>query len=270
MPKTVIVPLDGSDFALRALPVAVSLADALDAELLLVTTPMTLDELDPSELPVWLSDAAAATGYDRVRTELLREHDALTAIAGCVDRADEPVLCMATHGRGALGTAVLGSVAQRAVRELGVPTALVGPNSDTEWRVDGPIVVCHDGSRASNAILPTAREWARTLNREVVIVHVVHPRDVETSSAPAAELEHAVEFFQTELADDGLRVLRDRHPAGGILELADDVAASLVALSTHGHTGRARLTLGGVAGAVIHAAPCPVLITRPRELAPSS
>ncbi len=266
MPKTVIAPLDGSDFALRALPVAASLADAFDAELLLVTTPMSLDQPDPSELPVWLPDAAAATGYDRVRTELLREHDTIAAIAGCVDSAEEPVLCMATHGRGALGTAVLGSVAQRAVRELGVPTTLVGPNSDTEWRVGGPIVVCHDGSLASSAILPTAREWARTLNRTIVIVHIVHPRDDEDPSASVAELEHATEFFRAELADDGLRVVRDRHPASGILELADDVAASIVALSTHGHSGRARFTLGRVAGAVIHAAPCPVLITRPSEL----
>ena len=223
MPETVIAPLDGSDFALRALPVAASLAQALDAELLLVTTPMTLDELDPSELPVWLPDAAAAIGYDRVRTELLQEHDVLTAIAGCVDAADEPVLCMPTHGRGAL---------------------------------------------ASNAILPTAREWARTLDRKVVVVHVANPRDGAAPSAPVVELERVVEFFEAELADDGLRVLHDRHAASGILELTDSIAATLVALSTHGHSGRARLTLGRVEGAVIHAAPCPVLITRPSELSP--
>lgn len=270
MPQTVIAPLDGSDFALRALPVAASLADALDADLRLVTTPMTVEDFDPSDPPVWLRDAAAATGYDRVRIELLPEHDALTAIAGCVDRVEGPVLCMTTHGRGALGTAVLGSVAQRAVRELGVPTALVGPNSDLEWRVDGPIVVCHDGSLASDAILPTAREWARALDRKIVIVHVVHPRDGGTSSASAPQLDRAVEFFRAELAEDGLHMLRDRHPASGILELLDDVAASLVALSTHGRSGRARLTLGRVAGAVIHAAPCPVLITRPSDLTPAS
>ena len=176
MTKTVIVPLDGSDFALRALPVATAAAGAFDAELLLVTTPMTLEEHDPSELPVWLPEAAAATGYDRVRTELLPEHDELTALSRCVARVEEPALCMATRGRGALGTAVLGSVAQRAVHELGVPTALVGPNSDSEWRLDGPIVVCHDGSVASDAILPAAREWAEALRLKVVIVHVSRPR----------------------------------------------------------------------------------------------
>ncbi len=266
MTKTVIVPLDGSDFALRALPVGTAVARAFEAELLLVTTPMTLEEHDPSDLPVWLPEAAATTGYERVRTELLPEHDELTALDRCVARAEEPALCMATRGRGALGTAVLGSVAQRAVHELGLPTALIGPNSDTKWRVDGPIVVCHDGSVASDAILPAAREWARALRLKVVIVHVSRPREAATPSAPIAAIERAVEFFHDDLADDGVRLLSHRHPAAGILGLLDDVDASLVALSTHGRTAMDRLTLGRVSGAVIHAAPCPVLTTRPSNL----
>jgi nucleotide-binding universal stress UspA family protein len=266
MAKTVIVPLDGSDFALRALPVGTAVALAFEAELLLVTTPMTLEEHDPSELPLWLPEAAAATRYERVRTELLPEHDELTALAGCVARVPEPALCMATRGRGALGTAVLGSVAQRAVHELGVPTALVGPNSDTEWRVGGPIVVCHDGSVASDAILPTAREWTRALGLKVVIVHVSRPRDATTASGPNTSIERAAEFFRDDLADDGVRMPSHRHPAAGILGLVDDVDASLVALSTHGRTAIGRLTLGRVSGAVIHAAPCPVLTTRPSNL----
>ncbi len=266
MTKTVIVPLDGSDFALRALPVATTLSKAFDAELLLVTTPMTLEEHDPSELPVWLPEAAAASGYERVRTELLPEHDELTALSRCVARVEEPALCMATRGRGALGTAVLGSVAQRAVHELGVATALVGPNCDTEWAVDGPIVVCHDGSVASDAILPAAREWARALGVKVAIVHVSRPRDAASVAAPNPAIERAVEFFRDDLAEDGMRLPSHRHPAAGILGVVDDVDASLVALSTHGRTAMGRLTLGRVSGAVIHAAPCPVLTTRPGNL----
>ena len=66
--------------------------------------------------------------------------------------------------------------------------------------------------------------------------------------------------------EDGVRLLSHRHPAAGILGLVDDVDASLVALSTHGRTAMGRLTLGRVSGAVIHAAPCPVLTTRPGNL----
>jgi nucleotide-binding universal stress UspA family protein len=40
----------------------------------------------------------------------------------------------------------------------------------------------------------------------------------------------------------------------------------MIALTTHGRTDATRRTLGGVAGAVIHGAPCPVLIRRPQAL----
>jgi nucleotide-binding universal stress UspA family protein len=267
MTQTVIVPLDGSDFALRALPVGTIVARAFDAELLLVSTPMTLEEHDPGELPVWLPEAAATTKYERVRSELLPEHDELTALDRCAARVPEPALCMATRGRGALGTAVLGSVAQRAVHELGLPTALVGPNCDTEWDVSGPVVVCHDGSVASDAILPIARDWARALGVQVMIVNVSRPRDAATAAAPSAAVERAAEFFGDDLVDEeGVQMLSNRHSAAGILGLVDDVDASLVALSTHGRTAMERLTLGRVSGAVIHASPCPVLTTRPENL----
>lgn len=267
MTQTVIVPLDGSDFALRALPVGAAVARAFDADLLLVTTPMTLEPHDPSELPVWLPEAATSADYARVRSELLPEHDELTALSRCIARVSEPALCMATRGRGALGTAVLGSVAQRAVHELGVPTALVGPNCDTEWEISGPLVVCHDGSVASDAILATAREWARALGLKVVVVNVSRPRDAATAATPSAAIERAAEFFGDDLLeDDGVQMLRHRHSAAGILGLVDDIDASIVALSTHGRTALGRLTLGRVSGAVIHAAPCPVLTTRPANL----
>jgi nucleotide-binding universal stress UspA family protein len=266
MTKTVIVPLDGSDFALRALRVGTAFARAFDAELLLVTTPMTLEEHRPSELPVWLPEAAAASQYARVRTELLPEHDELTALERCAARVAEPAICMATRGRGALGTAVLGSVAQRVVHELGVATTLVGPNSDSEWQVSGPIVVCHDGSPASDAILPIAGEWARALHLRAVIVNVSRPRDAATASAPRAAIERAAAMLHDDLADDGVQMLSHRHSAAGILGLVDDIDASLVALSTHGRSARGRFTLGRVSGAVIHAAPCPVLTTRPANL----
>ena len=167
MTKTVIVPLDGSDFALRALPVGTTVARAFDAELLLVTTPMTLEEHDPSELPVWLPEAAATTGYERVRTELLPEHDELTALDRCVaPRRGARALHGDPRPRRARYRGARKRGAARGARARRCPPHSSGPNCDTEWAVDGPIVVCHDGSVASDAILPAAREWARALGVE--------------------------------------------------------------------------------------------------------
>jgi nucleotide-binding universal stress UspA family protein len=239
------------------------LAGASDADLVLVTTPMTTGE--PVE-PLWLSEAAADSGYGHVRTEFSTSNDPVVAIADCVARAGEATLCMATHGRGALGTAILGSVAQRAVRELEVETFLVGPNLDAAWSVQGAFLVCHDGSARSNAILPGARAWAVRLQIEPVVVHVAHPLDVQDRAVPTDEIEAALAFLDHGSTDDVLRVVTDRHPPAGILGVADELSASMIALTTHGRTDATRRTLGGVAGAVIHGAPCPVLIRRPQAL----
>ncbi len=262
VPTTVIVPLDGSDFALRAVGVAVCLARAADAEVVLVTTRMTTAK---PMLPVWLAEAADASGYERVRTELSASNDALTAIEDCVASSDAPALCMATHGRGALGTAILGSLAQRVVREFRVDTVLVGRNFDPAWVVQGPLVVCHDGSVRARAILPGARSWALLLGVEPFVVHVAHPLDAPRPAPSTEELERALAFLDHRSPEAALRVVTDRHPPAGILGVADELSASMIAVGTHGHTEDPRRTLGGVAGAVIHGAPCPVLIVRQHD-----
>jgi nucleotide-binding universal stress UspA family protein len=263
VPATVIVPLDGSDYALRAVGVGVLLARACEADLVLLTTPMST--ADRGE-PVWLPEAAADSGYERVRTEVYTSNDAIAAIADCVARTDDATLCMATHGRGALGTAILGSVAQRVVREHSVDTVFVGPNFDARWEVLGPLLVCHDGSARVNRIVPGARTWARVLGVDAIVVHVAHPLDVPAAGTPTAELGEALAFLDQRTPEAALRVVTDRHPPAGILALADDLSASVIALGTHGRTGDVRRTLGGVAGAVVHGAACPVLIPRRQDL----
>jgi nucleotide-binding universal stress UspA family protein len=261
---TVVVPLDGSEEALRAVDVGVELARADDAELLLVTTPMTTDE---PRMPVWLPEAANNSGYDRVRTEFFGVNDPIAAIGHSLEVSTAPVLCMATHGRGALGTAILGSVAQRAVRQLRVDTVLVGPNVDPTWTVQGPVLACHDGSRHAACVVPSAERWAVRLGVELVVVHVAHPLDVPRYGAPTEAIDAALAEIDHRPPAEKLRVVTDRHVPAGILGIADDVVASLIAVATHGHTGDARAVLGGVAGAVIHAAACPVLVARPSATA---
>jgi nucleotide-binding universal stress UspA family protein len=188
------------------------------------------------------------------------------AIRSVAADAPEATICMATHGRGTLGTAILGSVAQDVVRGAQRPVVLVGPHVD-EWAgLDQPMVVCHDGSVAASAIVPVAADWARALHTPVVVVHVFHPLDVESARTPTAAIDPTLETLRGELDDVDVRIYRDSFPVGVILELARTLPASLVALSTHGRTGLARVTLGSVAASLVHASPSPVLLIRPPDL----
>jgi len=265
VPRTVVVPLDGSDLAARALPVGVELASGLGADVLLMTTTQTR-RADRMVRPVWLDEAAASVTGPGVATCFVDEHPADAAIRSVAAEASDAAICMATHGRGALGTAILGSVARDVVRTVSCPVVLVGPHAGDRSGLDRPMIVCHDGSDAAGAIVPIAGEWARALGLPVVVVHVFHPLDLESARAPAATVEPAVEALRRSVDDVDLRVFRDSFPVGVILDLARSLPASLVALSTHGRTGLARVTLGSVAASLVHAGPTPVLLTRPAHL----
>jgi nucleotide-binding universal stress UspA family protein len=264
-PKSVLVPLDGSDVAARALPVGCRLAAGFDADLILMTTTQTRRD-DRMVRPVWLDDAAARVSGARVRTEFVDEHPADAAIRTAAQAAPDAAVCMATHGRGALGTAILGSVAQDVVRCVERPVVLVGPHVDDWAGLEQPMIVCHDGSPSASAVLPVAAAWAKGLGIPVVVVNVFHPLDLESAHTPTAAVDPVMDELRRDVDDVDLRIYRDSYPVGVILELARTLPASLVALSTHGRTGLARITLGSVAASAVHASPCPVLLVRPPDL----
>ncbi len=126
VPRTFVVPLDGSDFAARAIPIAAELGARFDAGLVLATVPTTLDAEARAERPRWLEDAARGVRSARVEVALVDTDDPAAGVVGLLRDRGDAGLVMATHGRGVLGTAALGSVAQEIVRVAGVPVLLVG------------------------------------------------------------------------------------------------------------------------------------------------
>ena len=151
-----------------------------------------------------------------VRIETVRSVSVPDALRAVADDASDPAVCMATHARTSLGQMVWGSVAEDIVRELEIPAVLVGPACAPTVHLDGPLLVCIDGSVESNAIVPIAREWALALETRVVLVHVFHPLDVETATRPAGVVGAAVEQFgpdvEIETAGHPWLFARAHHP----------------------------------------------------------
>jgi len=264
VPQTVILPLDGSDVAQRALPVADALATAHHAAVVLVTTPATLED-DRLVPPAWLVEASRKLSVPDVRTDIVDTKWAVEGIRSVVEEAADPIVCMATHGRGRVGAAILGSVAQDVVRTVDAPVVLVGPHTDVERHPgDGPLLVCHDGAPASSAVLAAACEWMRAFGTGALLLHVSHPLDAEAAHEPTTVIDLAAE----QLARCGaveVQTVRDSYPVGVILDEARDRRVPAIAMSTLGRGGLSRMTLGSVAASVVHAAPCPVLVVRPPD-----
>jgi nucleotide-binding universal stress UspA family protein len=262
VPATFVVPLDGSDFSLRAVPIAASFAERFGAEVVAVTTPLTNEDDDRLAVPAWLGDLARDGRYGRLRVAMV-DDDPVDAVSMQVGANKDSVVCMATHSRGALGAMALGSVARDVVREVAVPVLLVGRHCPEAMFDTGPIVVCHDGSAASDAILAPVRAWSRHLELPIVVVQVQHPLDVPSAENPTRAVRPVLDCL-----GPGARaeVVVSSFPAGAIRDLAHELDASMIALSTHGRTGTARMVMGSVASWVTRESPCPVLTVRPRHL----
>jgi nucleotide-binding universal stress UspA family protein len=148
--KKILVPLDGSEWAERALPYASDLARNHDAELVLLTVykkPMH-DYADQMEL-------ASVTGIsdqirDRAKNYMMSIRNQLRAqglnasfiiVEGrtpadtiCDYASDEKVdiVVMSTHGRTGLARFVFGSVAHKVLQNVRVPVMLIRPDAQED------------------------------------------------------------------------------------------------------------------------------------------
>ena len=256
VPDRFVVPLDGTDFALRAVSFADAWATEFDAEIELVATPHTLDPDARKIPPVWLADAARELQSSKVLTRFVDENDPVTAIVAATNERPSNCLCMPTHGRGPVLGSAVDHLAEQVLLHLEVPALLLGPKC-TRWHT-GPVLVCHDGSSAANAVVPVASAWAGATGVAVELVHAVQARDTETAPAAPQELTHAATVLGTAPV-----ICQGKDVAHALRDVIAATEPSLVAITTHGRGGLARGALGGVAHKVIAASPCPVLVVRP-------
>jgi nucleotide-binding universal stress UspA family protein len=146
-----------------------------------------------------------------------------------------------------------------------------------EFKVE-TILVPLDFSPASAEVLDYAVSMAKGLHAAIHLVHV-YPPD-ETSSTPGAghlllQSAEAIERLNEELTGIHRKHaskfcpenchIRAGRPYEQIINLAREINADLIVLSTRGHSGLKHLLLGSTAERVVRSAPCPVLVVRKRK-----
>jgi nucleotide-binding universal stress UspA family protein len=286
--RAVLVPLDGSAFAESALPLAAGLAERSGAPLHLVY--VAASALEVREMREYLDGVRQRVAHrcrGGVHTEAL-SGDVGPAIAGYVQGHDVGTVVLATHGRGGVSRAWLGSVAERLVGTLTIPVLLVRPPAaPSDAAVTGAlpqrILVPLDRSELSASVLPPAAALARALDAELLLTMVIAPLEVRAESVsrirfavdPATAAEHqaaALDFLEAHvglLQRDGVRarasVLTHLHPATAILEAAAEADAGIIAMSTHARRGAQRVLFGSVTDKVVRGTSRAVLLTRPAD-----
>lgn len=139
---TILLTLDGSDFADQAIDHAQRLATALDGRVMLLEVlpdhrgpaPFSIEGARISErhaATVHLREARdrlLAAGVREVEIMEVESHSAPEVIVNAARDLDCDAVVMATHGRGRLARLLKGSIADQVVRQLsGMPVVLIHP-----------------------------------------------------------------------------------------------------------------------------------------------
>jgi nucleotide-binding universal stress UspA family protein len=145
------------------------------------------------------------------------------------------------------------------------------------------ILVCLDGSKAAEQILPYIADDAQKFGSELVLFRVVHmpgltfpisiPGEPGTPMQTGGEMKSAVKAqkeAEEYLQDVAAKLQAERLKVGTevaygipgevIIERAREDGVTLIAISTHGHGGFRRFVLGSTAEFVLHRSSVPVLM----------
>ena len=279
MYERILVPLDGSDVAEAALPLAE----------LIPSRGVRLLQVEPTRVTAARDRLGAAGGQwgasrlERATTShrylertgeglrrqgreveiLVESGDPAARIVAAA--ADADLLIMATRGRGAGGRAVFGSVADHVARHAPSPTLLVpGCDPSAPAPLATRLVVPLDGSALADAALPVAADLGEVLGLTLHLVRVVDP-SLSLSSGGAAEREAAayLEARAKRISERDLIATSEVRSGVVVRGLLEAIAPTdLVVMTTRGRGGLRRLLLGSVAEQLVRGAVGPVLLVR--------
>ena len=188
------------------------------------------------------------------------------------------LVVMATHGRTGLAHLILGSVAEKVVRETTGPVFISRHGERlSETQSFQKILVPVDITEQSGTALSQARQIAEQYAATVYPLHIVPAADSDLllrdmyRASPQAPADHVYaekvaqqkldELVQTYLA--GVQTQTELHvsddPGRTIIEMEKAIGADLLVMATHGFSGMFHLLLRSLTEKMMREAGCPVL-----------
>jgi nucleotide-binding universal stress UspA family protein len=268
MALPVVVPLDGSAVAERAVPPASQLAGAYGAPLEFVHVVEPGADHDSERTGErfrdYVADLMARYGLQQESKADVLEGPPAAAI---VDRAGEALaVTLATGGRGGAGGRVIGGVADKVIRQAPAPVLAVPPQAPARVEHD-PLVVGLDGSRAAEAGLRLARDLGRRLRAKVILVRAWDlPAPGGMRFTPFRADDHARERVEAERYIESVRLAGEEgiclggRPVDVLASVAERVAAGMVVLTTCGGGSAGRGAFGSTTGRALHTLSVPLLV----------
>jgi nucleotide-binding universal stress UspA family protein len=295
--KPILLATDGSPYAAEATLEAFQLARRLGAPLLAITVanivvpPYAYDgyaeavrklmDIEDERVSTVLAETKAAADAAGLECETVRASGPVVAEICELARAREArIIVVGAHGWGPIRRAIHGSVSQGLAEDAHC-AVLVVRHTDAPNRQGAamtPILLATDGSPSAEAATLEAIELAHAFAAPLLVASVAHVAlpayggyygyGEISADLHKAETKHVVEVLATtkalvEAADVSCETIALDGPAAEeICRVARERGARLVVVGAHGWARLGRMIHGSVSTAVLHDAPCPVLVVR--------
>jgi len=283
----VVVGIDGSDSAVRAAVWAAAEGARHNVPLRLVhayfqpylyyppfATATTENDLLLARAHRDLVAAAAAVRAAQpgvaVRTELRRGHPVQTLLD---ESSTARMLVLGARGRYGFDALLLGSTAVAVAAHASCPVAVIRGEVDDPSL---PVVVGVDGSPVSEAAVAIAFDEASTRGAKLVAVHAWGeiPDESLYSLTEVPEQTARIEDQERRVLAERLAGWQEKYPDVPVervvvrqrsaVALVEQAAkALLVVVGSHGRGGFTGMLIGSTSQALLHHAPCPVIVVRP-------
>jgi len=280
--ERILLPLDGSRLAEAAIPYGAELTARLGSEMILLHA--CSQENQPFRSMHQLYLAEAAKGLERymerkfpkcedwaVRTETVIG-EAADTICEYAEKNDIKLIIITAQGGSGPKLWPLGSVADKCVRAVNIPTLLIRVKEESpiegKKRLISRILLSLDGSKTSEIALPYAEELAKRLKASITLYRMAEGMALlryfdeysPLASVPVKSSEEKrVRAYLTDIERDlrqrGIsvthRVTGGMDPAAEILEQGKKTKADLVVMASRGRSPIARWVFGSVAQKVL-------------------
>ena len=202
------------------------------------------------------------------RLEVGKPAELILAVAE-EEKAD--LIVLGARGLGAVQELLLGSVSHRVVTHAPCPTLVVNKPLASLSHVLLPLQGSDDAEAAIRFLV--AKPFRETVEVKVLsaipYAFSVWPPDVSVADSMGNELVKNTQRFVDDVVahfvSHGYRakgLVSKESPASAILQEAETGKPDLILMGSRGLKGLSRFLLGSVSHAILHRAPCPVLIFR--------
>jgi nucleotide-binding universal stress UspA family protein len=293
--KKILVPLNGSELAEKALPYAKSIAKLKKSKVTLFAVSLTIfverrDRLFSSYLEANAEElnkegikAATATSYGDVAKEIVKY----------ANENKMDLIVMATHGYTGAKKWMFGSITQKVLYGTEIPVLLIkarAPEASAEFK---KILVPVDGSPFSESTLPYVEELTRRTNKEVILLHICEPPIVPSYGTQPInptwkkyrdDMWEEMEKLSTNYLEKMIAIMKSKkikvtsrlakaqtgEVARTIMKISKEEKVDLLVMASQGRAGVTRWVYGSVANKIVEEFPQPILLIRPEASIPTT